>query len=172
MLTPAPIRRMRIRALALALIGASVAVAADDPTTSGASRVQTQTPNSDLVEHVSAVAFAPTLQRLTKAIEAAGMTVFAQIDHAAGARTVGMAMPPTVVLLYGHPKGGTPIMLAVPQTALDLPLRVLVREDSDGRALMSFHPATAMLRQAGVPEALAARLEPAQRVLVEAMIRP
>lgn len=79
-------------------------------------------------------------------------------------------MPPTVLLTYGHPKGGTPIMLAAPQAALDLPLRVLVREDA-GRVLVSFHAAAPMLRRAGVPEALAERLDPAQRILAEA-IRP
>ena len=125
----------------------------------------------DLVEHVSPVPFAPTLDRLVKAIETAGLTLFARIDHAAGARDAGLAMPPTVLLVYGHAKGGTPIMLAAPSAALDLPLRVLVREDADGRALVSFHPVASMLRRAGVPDALAARLEPAQRVLVEA-IRP
>ena len=78
-------------------------------------------------------------------------------------------MPPSVVLIYGHPKGGTPLMLAAPLAALDLPLRVLVREDADGRALVSFHPAAPMLRRAGVPEALATRLDPAQRLLVEAI---
>jgi uncharacterized protein (DUF302 family) len=121
------------------------------------------------VEHISAVAFAPTLERLVQAIETAGMMVFARIDHAEGARQVGLEMPPTVVLLYGHARGGTPIMLAAPQAALDLPLRVLVRQEGDGRVLVSFHPVAPMLRQAGVPEALATRLEPAQRILLEAI---
>jgi uncharacterized protein (DUF302 family) len=80
-----------------------------------------------------------------------------------------MEMPPTIVMLYGNPRGGTPIMLAAPHTALDLPLRVLVREAADGRTIVSFYPVAAMLRAAGVPDALATRLEPAQRILVEAI---
>jgi uncharacterized protein (DUF302 family) len=120
-------------------------------------------------EFVSAVPFEATLERLVKAIEDAGMTVFARIDHAAGARDAGMEMPPTVVLIYGNAKGGTPIMLAAPAVALDLPLRVLVREDPQRRAMVSFHPITPILQQAGVPDPLARRLEPAQRVLVEAI---
>jgi uncharacterized protein (DUF302 family) len=80
-----------------------------------------------------------------------------------------MTMPPTVVLIYGNPKGGTPIMLASPLAALDLPLRVLVREDASGRASIAFHPIAPVLRLAGVPEALATRLEPAQRLLIEAI---
>jgi uncharacterized protein (DUF302 family) len=129
----------------------------------------TEMPTPDLVEHVSVAAFAPTLERLKQAIAKAGMIVFAEIDHAAGARDVGLAMPPTVVLLYGHPKGGTPIMQAAPQAALDLPLRVLVRESADGRVLVAFHAAAPMLRRAGVPEPLATRLDPAQRLIVEAI---
>ncbi len=133
--------------------------------------MMTSATDPDLVEHVSPVPFAPTLDRLVKAIEAAGLILFARIDHAAGARDAGLAMPPTVLLVYGHAKGGTPIMLAAPSAALDLPLRVLVREDADGRAVVSFHPVASTLRQAGVSDALATRLEPAQRMLVEA-IRP
>ena len=100
------------------------------------------------------------------------MTIFATIDHAEGAGTVGYDMPPTVVLLYGNPKGGTPVMLAAPEAALDLPLRVLIREDSVGNTLVSFRPVAAMLREArsrGVPDALAASLEPAQRLLANAL---
>lgn len=125
-------------------------------------------PPNGVAEHVSSLAFAPTVQRLKEAITNAGMAVFASIDHAAGAREVGMEMPPTIVMLYGNPRGGTPIMLAAPHTALDLPLRVLVRE-ADGRTIVSFYPVAAMLRAAGVSDALATRLEPAQRILVEAI---
>jgi uncharacterized protein (DUF302 family) len=122
-----------------------------------------------VTEHLSSLGFQSTVDRLVATIEKAGMTVFARIDHAAGAKEVGIAMPPTVVLLYGNPKGGTPIMLASPLAALDLPLRVLVREDDAGRALVSLHPIAAVLRRAGVPEELAIRLEPAQRVLIDAI---
>jgi len=127
--------------------------------------------NADVVELPSGEAFAPTLERLVTAIEAAGLRIFARIDHAAGAAEVGMAMPPTVLLIYGHPKGGTPIMLDTPATALDLPLRVLVRENGEGRTLVSFHPVVPMLTRAGVDEPLARRLDPAQQLLVST-VRP
>jgi uncharacterized protein (DUF302 family) len=123
----------------------------------------------ELVEHDSPLAFAPTLARLTAAIEAAGMNLFARIDHAQGARDAGLAMPPTTVLIYGHARGGTPIMLAAPNAALDLPLRVLVREGEDGRTCVAFHPMAAVLAQAGAPQAMLHRLDPAQRLLLEAL---
>jgi uncharacterized protein (DUF302 family) len=121
------------------------------------------------VEYPSSMNFEATVEHLVKAIETAGMTVFARIDHAEGARQVGMTMPPAVLLIYGHPKGGTPMMLAAPLAALDLPLRVLVHEDAGGRALIALHPIVAVLRDAGVPESLAQRLEPAQQLLVDAI---
>jgi uncharacterized protein (DUF302 family) len=120
-------------------------------------------------EYVSGFAFEPTLECLEQVIEKAGMSVFARIDHAAGSREIGLEMPPSVVLLYGSPRGGTPIMLESPQAALDLPLRVLVRREAQGQVLIAFHPAAAMLRLAGVPEELADRLDPAQRILIEAI---
>jgi len=122
----------------------------------------------DLVELQSADGFAPTLERIANAIESHGMTIFARIDHAAGARAVGLAMPPTIVLLYGNPKGGTPLMLAAPRAALDLPLRVMVREGEDGKAIVAFHPAAPVMTRAGVPDALASKLDPAQAILVDA----
>lgn len=119
-------------------------------------------------EIVTPRGFAATLARVTDAIAAAGLTVFAQIDHAHGAAQVGLAMPPTVVLLYGNPKGGTPIMLAAPSASLDLPLRVLVREVETGTSV-SFHPIAPMLLAAGVPDHLANALDPAQRLVMEAV---
>lgn len=124
---------------------------------------------ADIEEHVSPLAFETTLDRLEGAIAAAGLTLFARIDHAAGAREAGMQMPPATVLIYGHPSRGTPVMLAAPQAALDLPLRVLVRERESGDVVVAFHPVGAMLRRAGVSEEVASRLEPAQRILVAAL---
>jgi uncharacterized protein (DUF302 family) len=129
----------------------------------------TDSENDALVEIASGNSFEATLDRLVDTIAAAGMTLFARVDHAAGALTVGTPMPPTTVLIYGSPAGGTPLMLAAPLAALDLPLRVLVRENDHGDVSMLFHPMAPVLRQAGVPEALVNRLDRAQRILVEAL---
>ena len=123
------------------------------------------------VEYVSADGFEATLRRLFEAIEGAGMNVFATIDHGAAARAVGLEMPASTVLLYGNPKGGTPIMLEAPGAALDLPLRLLLREGADGKAILSFHPIVGVLQDAGVPAEMAGRLAPAQQVLVTATRR-
>ena len=124
---------------------------------------------SSINEYISAASQEETLSRLIHAIEAEGMRIFARIDHAASAHGVGLAMRPSVVLMYGHPRGGTPIMQATPAAALELPLRVLVHEGDDGRALVSFHPIAPLLREAGVDESLATRLEPAQKILLKAL---
>lgn len=122
---------------------------------------------TDLMELATDFSFADTLARVRSAIHSAGMQIFAVVDHAAAAADVDLSMPPTTVLIYGNPKGGTPVMLASPVAALDLPLRVLVREDRSGRTFIAFHPIAQTLRKAGVPEALAKGLAPGQRVLVD-----
>jgi uncharacterized protein (DUF302 family) len=122
----------------------------------------------DFFELESKEPFDATLKRVEDAITGAGMTIFARVDHAAGAREAGLSMPPTIVLHYGSPKGGTPMMLASPRAALDLPLRVLVREEQ-GRAFVAFHPVVETLTRAGVPAELAAKLEPAQRLIANAL---
>jgi uncharacterized protein (DUF302 family) len=115
------------------------------------------------------LSFDAAIGRLIQAIRDRGMTVFARIDHAANAREAGMNMPPSMVLIYGSAKGGTPVMLAAPSAALDLPLCVLVRECDDGKTVIAFHPVAIMLSRVGVTPDLAARLEPAQQLLVEAV---
>ncbi len=102
-----------------------------------------------------------------------GMTVFARIDHSAGAAAVGLSMPPATVLIEGHPRGGTPAMLAAPTLALDLPLRVLVRQDETGATRVAFHAALALLRGAGLPDQVAAPRWQAESLIAAAIgIRP
>lgn len=129
----------------------------------------TDSGNAGLIEIASGESFDATLDRLVEAIARSGMTLFARIDHAAGALAVGMPMPPTTVLIYGSPAGGTPLMLAAPLAALELPLRVLLRENEQGQVSMLFHPMAPVLRQTGVREAMANRLDRAQLMLVEAL---
>jgi uncharacterized protein (DUF302 family) len=97
-----------------------------------------------IVQLVSAYDFSSTLNRLSDAFESAHMQIFARIDHRAAAAQVGLSMPPTTVLIYGNPQSGTPLMLTTPMVALDLPLRVLVRQDPSGQTIVAYHPAASM----------------------------
>jgi uncharacterized protein (DUF302 family) len=80
-----------------------------------------------------------TVARIQEILKSKGITLFAVIDHSGQAREVGLSMPNTKLLIFGHPKGGTPIMMASPSAALDLPLKLLVAEDVDGRAWVSYN---------------------------------
>ena len=123
----------------------------------------------DYVEHKSSLRFAETVEILVDTIEKVGMNVFAKIDHAAGARDVGMHLLPSVVLIYGHARGGTPVMQAAPAAALDLPLRVLIRETERGETVIAFHPARQMLGRYAILAELVERLAKAQQLLVGAI---
>ena len=80
-----------------------------------------------------------TADRLAAEVAAKGMTVFARIDHAAGAKEVGMALRPTEVLIFGNAKGGTPLMASVQTIGLDLPMKALVWQDASGETWLSYN---------------------------------
>ncbi len=122
------------------------------------------------VELTSPYSYQVTVEKISSSIEKAGMTVFARIDHRAAAQSVGLDMPSTMVLIYGNPKGGTPLMLKAPAMALDLPLRVLIREDSEGHIVVGFHEATELVRTAGLPDENAHGLTKAE-TLIRAAIK-
>jgi uncharacterized protein (DUF302 family) len=80
-----------------------------------------------------------TMNRLEAAVKAKGMTVFARIDHAAGASAVALSLRPTEVLIFGNAKAGTPLMQSVQTIGLDLPLKVLVWQDISGKTWLSYN---------------------------------
>jgi len=80
-----------------------------------------------------------TMDRLEAEVKSKGMTVFARIDHAAGAKAAGLALRPAEVLIFGNAKGGTPLMQALQTTGIDLPLKALVWEDPGGKAWLSYN---------------------------------
>ncbi len=80
-----------------------------------------------------------TMDRLQAEIRAQGMTVFARIDHAAGASEVGLTLPPTEVIIFGNARGGTPLMQSVQTVGIDLPLKALVWEDAAGTTWLSYN---------------------------------
>ena len=80
-----------------------------------------------------------TLERLQGILHAKGVNLFALVDHSGEAEKIGMKMRPTKLLIFGNPKGGTPLMLAVPSSAIDLPLKLLVWEDADRKVWISYN---------------------------------
>jgi len=121
------------------------------------------------VRYRSALTFTKTVGAITAAIESAGLTIFATIDHAKLALDVGLQMPPTLVVFYGNPRGGTPLMMAAPDAALDLPLRVLIREDAACNTFIVFRNVVDLAAFAGITPAMTATLMLAQSVLVKAV---
>jgi uncharacterized protein (DUF302 family) len=126
----------------------------------------------DTVRLESPYSFSDALARLRSALEGKGFTIFATIDHRAAALSVGLDMPPTTVLVYGNPRGGTPLMLAAPDFALELPLRVLVREGGDGKTYVTFNPSTTLEGKYGLLAGMAEKLAPAEKVIASAVGAP
>jgi len=86
----------------------------------------------------SAHSVSDTMSRLEATLKEKGMEIFERIDHAANAKKVDLEMPETQLLIFGNPKLGTKLMLAAPSAALDLPLKMLVAEDSEGKVYLSW----------------------------------
>lgn len=95
-----------------------------------------------------------TVRNLEQILHAKGVTLFAAVDHSGEAEKVGMKMAPTKLLIFGSPKVGTPVMLAAPSIALDLPLKILVREDGQGKVWISYNSTAYLQERHGVPQEL------------------
>ncbi len=80
-----------------------------------------------------------TVDKLKTILQSKGVKLFALIDHSGEAEKAGLKMPPTKLLIFGNPNGGTPLMLATPSVAIDLPLKILVAEDSQGKVWISYN---------------------------------
>jgi uncharacterized protein (DUF302 family) len=107
-----------------------------------------------------------TIQKLEEILMSMGVKVFALIDHSGEAEKVGMQMRPTRVLIFGNPKAGTPLMIASPSIAIDLPLRILVAEDIDGKVWISYNDPEWLQARHGLPQELVRNI-----AVVEALAR-
>ena len=94
------------------------------------------------------------VDKLQELLRAKGVQLFALIDHSGGAEKAGLRMPPTKLLIFGSPKAGTPLMLAAPSIALDLPLKVLVAEDAAGAVWISYNSPEYLRDRYGFPPEL------------------
>lgn len=92
-----------------------------------------------IISKVSYHSVEQTVERIKAILQSKGATLLAVVDHSGEAEKVGMKMPPTKLLIFGSPKAGTPLMLAAPSVAIDLPLKMLVSQDSQGKVWISYN---------------------------------
>ena len=92
-----------------------------------------------------------TVEKLKTIVRSKGVTLFALIDHSGEAEKAGMKMPPTKLLIFGTPKAGTPLMLASPSSAIDLPLKILIWEDAQGKVWLSYNSPTYLQERHSLP---------------------
>src|SRR5580693_7375513 len=95
-----------------------------------------------------------TVDKLKTILKSKGVALFALVDHSGEAEKVGLKMPPTKLPIFGNPKGGTPLMLAAPSIAIDLPLKILVAEDSQGKVWISYNSPVYLQERHGLPSEL------------------
>jgi uncharacterized protein (DUF302 family) len=109
------------------------------------------------------------MDRLAAAVADRGITVFARIDHAAAASTVGMALRPTEVLIFGNPRAGTPLMQIAPTLGIDLPLKALVWRDDEGKTWLAYNDPAWLVRRHG-PDDGAEMILKALKTMLESVV--
>jgi uncharacterized protein (DUF302 family) len=107
--------------------------------------------NNGIVNKPSKHSVDDTLAKLQHTLEAKGIAVFALVDHSGEAAKVGMKMRPTKLLIFGNPKGGTPLMLAAPSIALDLPLKILIWQGEQEKVWVSYNTPEYLAERHGLP---------------------
>ncbi|MBV8887429.1 MAG: DUF302 domain-containing protein [Chroococcidiopsidaceae cyanobacterium CP_BM_RX_35] len=110
--------------------------------------------NNGIISQPSPYSVIETIARLEAILQAKAITIFACIDQKAEAEKAGLSLRPTQLLLFGNPKAGTPLMVAEPTSALDLPLKVLVWESADGKVWLSYNDANYLKQRFSLPDEL------------------
>jgi uncharacterized protein (DUF302 family) len=109
-----------------------------------------------------------TVDKLKGILEAKGVTLFALVDHSGEAAKVGMKMRPTKLLIFGNPKAGTPVMLAAASSAIDLPLKILIREDEHGKVWVSYNSPEYLQERHDIPKELLQNIAAAETLAAKA----
>ena len=122
-----------------------------------------------LVQIASHYPVEETVRRLEIAFVQKGMQIFGVIDHSGEAEKVGLKMRPTKVVIFGSPKGGTPLMVAAPSLAIDLPLKALVAQGSDDKVSVTYNSPEYLQNRHGVPAELIRNLAGAGAVIAKAV---
>jgi len=126
-------------------------------------------PAEGIVEVPSAHTVEQTVQRLQAALAAHGLQVFALVDHSGEAAKVGLKMRPTKLLIFGSPKAGTPLMIASPSLAIDLPLKAMVWEDDKGKVWVSYNSPDFLKKRHSLPEDLVKNIAGAGALIAKAV---
>jgi uncharacterized protein (DUF302 family) len=145
-------RRSRGPALAVNLVSAQDLVRGDP----GKSEETAMAPTTGdgLISKPSNHSVDQTLEKLESTLRAKGVTIFALVDHSGEAEKVGIKMPPTKLLIFGNPKAGTPLMLAAPSSAIDLPLKILIWADAHGKVWVTYNSPTYLQQRHNLPPEL------------------
>jgi uncharacterized protein (DUF302 family) len=114
----------------------------------------TKLPDNGMVHLSSPHTVMETLARLETIVQTKGLTILTQIDHSGDAAKAGLKMQPTKLLIFGNPKSGTPLMIASPSVAIDLPLKALVWQDDDGKVWLSYNSPDYLKKRHTIPENL------------------
>jgi uncharacterized protein (DUF302 family) len=123
-----------------------------------------------IVSKASKYSVPETLHRLETLLTAKGIKVFALVDHSGEAEKAGLKMPPTQLLIFGNPKGGTPVMLANPTAAIDLPWKALAWQDADGQVWLSYNDAAHIQRRFGLSDDVMKPLAGLAAVIEQALV--
>jgi uncharacterized protein (DUF302 family) len=128
----------------------------------------TQRSDSGIIDIPSNHLVEQTVERLQEIMQQKAVTLFALIDHSGEAKKAGMEMRPTKLLIFGSPKAGTPVMLAAPSVAIDLPLKILVWEDSQGKVWLSYNSPAYLQARHGIPKELLQNIAAAETLALKA----
>jgi uncharacterized protein (DUF302 family) len=112
------------------------------------------TAENGMIHLASPYSVSETLRRLESLLQARGLAIFARIDHSGEAEKTGLKMRPTQLLIFGSPKQGTPLMVASPTLAIDLPLKALAWEDASGKVWLSYNTPEYLKQRHNIPDEL------------------
>ena len=129
----------------------------------------TPMPENGMIHLRSPYSVPKTLERLQTILQSHGITIFCRIDHAGEAVKAGLSMRPAEVLIFGSPKAGTPLMIATPTLAIDLPLKALAWEDAEGKVWLSYNSAEYLQQRHNIPPNLLKNITGAEALLQQAV---
>ena len=124
--------------------------------------------NTGIIDQPSKHSVDQTVATLRNILSSKRIALFALVDHSGEAEKVGMKMRPTKLLIFGSPKAGTPLMLAAPRSAIDLPLKLLVWEDDQGRVWISYNSPEYLQKRHDLPQQLMPNVAVIEKLAVEA----